>query len=657
MRRAVFYLFFDAQGQVDDYVTYKLERLRQHAEHVFVVSNSPLDDANRAKLETVADTVWVRENVGLDVWAYKEAMQMYGESRLAELDELILMNYTFFGPIGSFDPMFAEMDARDDLDFWGISEHDEVVPHPFDSRLERMDRHIQSHWIAVRSSMFRSQEWRSYWDDMPMITSYFDSVNRHEGRFTQHFSDAGFRHHVLHSVDDYPSQHPIMDDTAQVLRDGCPILKRRTFFHDPLYLEFKAVNGRELLELAETAGYPTDLMLTNLARTSEPRVLATNLSLLEVMPETDLGDGPVPDLRIVAIAHLYYPELTGEVLDRFAHLPAGYDLVITTTDEERRAAIEAVLAERGESADVRVVGSNRGRDISAFLVGCRDVLLSGRYDLVVKLHSKRSPQDGATGELFKRHLFDNLLASPGYAANVLRLFARHATLGMVFPPVVHLGYPTLGHSWFGNKARAQEEAKRIGITVPFDESTPLATNGSMFIARPEALRLIVEAGYDYDDFPDETGYTDGGLSHVLERLMTYSSLSQGLHVREVMSPASAALNYGYLEYKYQSVAAHLPGYPLDQVPFIQRLQRSQQRSQKRAPQRRTDRAKGGKAPVGTRRPPKPDPSEIARRDLEPLVEPTMLTTLKARAGESPRARRALAPTYRAARRVYRSLRP
>ncbi len=39
VRRAVFYLFFDPQGQVDDYVLHTLEHLRPHADLVFVVSN------------------------------------------------------------------------------------------------------------------------------------------------------------------------------------------------------------------------------------------------------------------------------------------------------------------------------------------------------------------------------------------------------------------------------------------------------------------------------------------------------------------------------------------------------------------------------------------------------------------------------------------
>jgi lipopolysaccharide biosynthesis protein len=609
MRRAVFYLFFDPQGQVDDYITFKLERLRPFADHVFVVSNVELDDANRTKLETVADTIWVRENVGLDVWAYKEALQVFGEHRLAEYDELILMNYTFFGPVGSFEPLFADMDARD-LDFWGVTEHGEVEPHPFSPELERMERHLQSHWIGVRASMFTSPAWRSYWDELPMISSYFDSVNRHEGRFTHHFSELGFRHHVAYPLEDYPSLHPIMDDTVQILRDGCPIVKRRSFFADPLYMERRAISGRTIMNVAEARGYPVDLMLANLARTSEPRVLATNLNLLEILPLQDTG-APVPGepLRTLAVAHVFYSEMAGEILDRFACLPGPHDIVMTTADNASRAAIEQTLSEWGVTGEVRVVASNRGRDISAFLVGCRDLLDPERYDIVVKLHSKRSPQDAPNvGSSFKRHLFDNLLASPGYAANVVRLFGEHSSLGMVFPPVVHIGYPTLGHAWFGNKVGATEEAKRLGITVPFDESTPLATFGSMFIARVKALRPLLEAAYEYEDFPDESDYSDGALTHVLERLMSYAVLSEGYHVREVMTPDSAALNYSFLEYKHQAISSVLPGYPAEQAAYVADLQRDRAsltrlrrgRARKRAARGTGDHARGG--PVGADRP-------------------------------------------------------
>ncbi|CAD5993322.1 rhamnan synthesis F family protein [Agreia sp. COWG] len=567
MRRIVFYMFYDPQGQVDDYVSYKLEQLKRHSEHIVVISNSPLQPESRLKLEQFADDVWERENVGFDVGAYKEALERFGSERLSQFDELILMNYTFFGPIGSFDPLFAEMDARP-LDFWGVTEHGEVVPHPR-TGVGSMPRHIQSHWIAVRRSLFTTDAFRNYWADMPVITSYDESIDRHEAYFTPHFSGLGYTFDVAYPEADYPSLHPIFDNAEIILRDGCPILKRRIFFHDPLYLDRKGILGKDILDVVEARGYPIDLIFSNVVRSTQPRILKTNFSLLEVLPEQDLGYDASKPLKVAAVAHIFYESMVDEMVDRFETLPDGFDLIITTSDETKKAAIEQSLAARGRIGDVRVVASNAGRDISAFFVGCRDVIENDDYDLIVKLHSKKSLQDDYNvGTLFKRHLFENLLSSPGYTANVLHLFQQHASLGMVFPPVIHMGYPTLGHAWFGNRDMARRVAKRLGITVPFDQSTPLSPYGSMFMARPAALRSITAAGYDYADFPDEEQYGDGSLSHVLERLASYAALNSGFHVREVLNTRFAGIYYSFLEYKLQAISHYLPGTAEEQVAVL-----------------------------------------------------------------------------------------
>jgi lipopolysaccharide biosynthesis protein len=576
VRRVAFYLFHDPQGQVDDYVLHTLAHLRPHVEHLFVVSNAVLDGDGRNRLETVADRVWERENIGFDVWAYKEAMTLVGPEQLAEHDELLLLNSTFFGPIGSFAPLFDQMDGRSELDFWGITEHGNADEHAFDDS-RTMAAHVQSHWIAVRRRMFTSEAWDEYWRDMPMIDSYQDSVVRHESRFTPWFVERGFTSAVAFPAAGYHSAHPIMDDVAQMVRDGCPIVKRRTFFHDPLYNESHATDGRQLVRLLAERGYPVDHLFANLARTAKPRSLVTNLGLIEVLPDVSTRS-PATSLRVVCVAHVHYPEMTDQIVDRLDTLPSAYDLVVTTADENRRAAIRRTLAQRGRDAEVRVVGSNRGRDISAFYVDCRDVIESDDHDLVVKVHSKRSPQDPpATADLFRRHLFENLLGSAGYTANVLALFDEQPTLGMVFPPVYHIGYPTLGHAWFGNKDAALRLVDRLGITVPFDDTTPLAPYGSMFIARPQALRAMTAAGFTHQDFPGDDDYRDGALTHVLERLAAYVVLSSGHHVREVMSADLAAVNYSYLEYRLTTLASRLPGYPRQQLNRIAKLKRFRRR--------------------------------------------------------------------------------
>lgn len=569
MKRAGIFLFYDPEGKVDDYILGCLGSLQQHMDYLLVVSNSPLDETNRKRLESVSSEVMERKNVGYDVGAYRDGLRHLGWDHMGDYDELVLFNYTFFAPIHPWAGLFERTDKWD-TDFWGITEHDEVRPHPFLPKLV-MPRHIQSHWIAVRSSLSTTKDWRTYWEDMPPIESYNDSIQWHESRFTGYFNALGYRHEVAYNVDDYPSANPVFDNATLLLQDGCPILKRRNLFHNPLHLDRFAIIGADMLEQARAAGYDTDLILSNLARTSKPRDLVTNAGLTWVVPQSASEEtyAAAATQKILAVAHIFYADMAEEILQRLSVLPKGYYLVATTSNEENQAQIRAVMERYGVEGEVRVVASNRGRDIGAFLVDCNDVLSSGKWDIVVKIHSKKSVQDDYNAaQLFKTHLYDNLLNSRAHVANILAEFAAHPALGMVLAPLPHMGYPTMGHAWFTNREPAQAVAKRLGINVPFDKDMPLATYGSMFIARPQALAKLVNAGFKPENFPVEGGYKDGSLAHVLERLMAYAALSEGFYVRPVLAPKWAEVYYGYLEYKLAAVSSFLPPFTIDQVPYL-----------------------------------------------------------------------------------------
>lgn len=569
MKRAGIFLFYDPEGKVDDYILGCLGSLQQHMDYLLVVSNSPLDETNRKRLESVSSEVMERKNVGYDVGAYRDGLRHLGWDHMGDYDELVLFNYTFFAPIHPWAGLFERTDKWD-TDFWGITEHDEVRPHPFLPKLV-MPRHIQSHWIAVRASLSTTKDWRTYWEDMPPIESYNDSIQWHESRFTGYFNALGYRHEVAYNVDDYPSANPVFDNANLLLQDGCPILKRRNLFHNPLHLDRFAIIGADMLEQARLAGYDTDLILSNLARTSKPRDLVTNAGLTWVVPQNASEEtyAAAATQKVLAVAHIFYADMAEEILQRLSVLPKGYYLVATTSNEENQAQISAVMERYGVEGEVRVVASNRGRDIGAFLVDCNDVLSSDKWDIVVKIHSKKSVQDDYNAaQLFKTHLYDNLLNSRAHVANILAEFAAHPALGMVLAPLPHMGYPTMGHAWFTNREPAQVVAKRLGINVPFDKDMPLATYGSMFIARPQALAKLVNAGFKPENFPVEGGYKDGSLAHVLERLMAYAALSEGFYVRPVLAPKWAEVYYGYLEYKLAAVSSFLPPFTIDQVPYL-----------------------------------------------------------------------------------------
>ena len=487
MRRIAFYLFYDEFGEVDDYIPTKLTALQEFVEDIVVVSNSKMTVAGRAKLENIGATVFCRENVGFDVWGYKEGMETIGYDELASnYDEVILLNYTFFAPIFPFAELFNEMDSRD-CDFWGISEHNEMVPNPF-TGTGILARHIQSHFIAIRKKLLSTIEFKKYWQDMPMIKSYTDSVLSHESRFTSHFQSMGFTSSVYISNDDYPSDYPTFIDVKRTIENRCPILKRRLFFHDPMWLDINCVDLRGAVETIEkTSEYDINLINQNINRTVKPRDLYTNLEQLRILPDNYLSpeynDADNQEPKIAVLAHIFYSDMWDEIYEYIKKIPYKYDLYISTSSEKDASLLREKTKDIGQFVDVRVVEQNRGRDMSSLFITFKDIGTSDKYDFICRLHSKKSPQNGfARADSFKKHLYENLLSTPEYITNLIGLMNKRDDIGLISPPLVHIGYPTMGHAWFANYQPTAELCKKLGVVVPLDDDTPVAVYGTMFCA-------------------------------------------------------------------------------------------------------------------------------------------------------------------------------
>jgi rhamnosyltransferase len=170
---------------------------------------------------------------------------------------------------------------------------------------------------------------------------------------------------------------------------------------------------------------------------------------------------------------------------------------------------------------------------------------------------------------FKEHLFENLLLNRSYVSHLLSIFEREPRCGMILPPIIHIGYPTLGASWFTNRPGAEELAKKLGLKVPFDDYTPLAAYGTMYWFRPDALRPMFEHAFSWSDFPAEPGHKDGGLAHVIERLLVYTAHHRGYYAKCVLTPKNAAKNYVKLEYRLQKMIGDIncAQHPSTPVPF------------------------------------------------------------------------------------------
>ncbi|SFS07880.1 rhamnosyltransferase [Dyella sp. OK004] len=561
MRRLCIFSFYDADGVVDDYVIHFLKEMGRHVERILFYSNGPLTRQAEVALHDLVHKVILRPNVGFDVLAYKEGLEYIDFNKERLYDEVLMVNHTCYGPIFPFEELFSAMSQRR-CDFWGVTAHMEMTPNPF-TGTGTLPYHLNSNFIVVRKDMLCSQSFRNYWGKISGSLTYETAVQSHETVFTQHFTKLGYVCECYLDCARYGSHYPAFIDIDETMVDRSPLLKRRAFFHDPRFLEHYCVDLPRALDIIEqTSDYDRSMIWQNITRSAELRTLNTNAALTSVLPDVRLKqDASQPSLRVALCVHMFYTDMLEEILALGDTVPGKYDFVATTASEDSKLIIEAAARQRSNVANVivRVVEQNRGRDMSSLLITCRDLFLEDHYDLVCRLHTKKTPHLASSrAGGFKRHMFENLLNSKGYTANVLDMFQDKPWIGVAVPPIIHISYGTLGHAWYANKGRAEELARQLKLNVRLDPDTPVGAFGGMYWFRPKALRKLFLHSWKWTDFDPEPYPLDGSLGHALERLITYVAQDARYTTQQIISSHLAGVNYTMLEYKLQRLSAAMP---------------------------------------------------------------------------------------------------
>lgn len=267
-RRLGIFLFYDADGVVDDYVTFLLADLRRVLTELIVIVNGVVQDEGRERLSRFADTFVVRENRGFDAGAWKEGIvAICGEAKLRTFDEVVLANDSFFGPFIPFQTIFERMEERN-LDFWGLSVHGEApgIRSPYGYR----PRYLQTYFLVFGEKTIQSGEFFRYWERFPEIIDPRDLSDRFCAVLTRYFEDLGYRWGAFSDTADLesPDRRKNFDPHSFALYEllskrNYPVLKRRSFMI-PRRLGLRYNDGfdfqRSLAFIQETYDYDLKLV-------------------------------------------------------------------------------------------------------------------------------------------------------------------------------------------------------------------------------------------------------------------------------------------------------------------------------------------------------------------------------------------------------------
>lgn len=563
IKRLAIYFFYDKDGVVDDYIPYMFEDLNKNISELLFVCNGKLTDEGRKKIEKCTSNILVRENTGFDVWAYKDGLESYGWDKLSEFDEVILMNFTMYGPLYPFKEMFDEMNKRD-VDFWGITKHHSVNWDAFGTcKYGYIPEHIQSSFIVIRQEMIKSKEYQEFWDTMRPINSYADSVGYYEAIFTKDFNELGFKSDVYVNTDDLEgyTRYPLMMMSYELIKNRkCPVMKRKSFTQYYMDIISDTV-GNTTIDAYEyiqnNLDYDVNLIWDNILRLENMADIKNMMHLNYILPQKYL----IPkksscNVKVALIMHIYYSDLIDYCLNYAKSMPEDADLIITTPIKETCELLkEKVKALKFNEVKIIEI-ENRGRDVSSLLVGCAPYI--NNYDYVCFVHDKKTTQiePYCNGDSFAYKCFENNLASKEFVQNIITTFESNPRIGLLTPPPPNHGnfYQVISNEWFSNYNNTVELAEKLNLKVNISNfKEPIAPLGTMFWFRPQAMKTLFDYGWKYDDFPKEPNGVDGSILHAIERIYGIVVQHEGYYPAWVMSDNFARIEVTNLNYMLREI--------------------------------------------------------------------------------------------------------
>lgn len=268
----------------------------------------------------------------------------------------------------------------------------------------------------------------------------------------------------------------------------------------------------------------------------------------------------IKNIQMAVIVHLYYENTFQEAISYLTSVPEYADIYITIGSEEKKRFIEKICMEMGINVtEIRVV-QNRGRDISALLVGCRDVW--NNYEYICFVHDKATSADNGPqkiGHTYMYLLWENMLKSRGYVENIIQYMEQKPFIGLLVPPAPYHGnyFGNYGNEWTSCYEKTVHLAKTLGIFTEIQEDEPPIALGTAFWCRTDALKPLWSAGFSYDSFEPEPMAEDNTISHAIERVLPYVAEARHYQTEVIMSDQYASMELSNYHFMLNNLVSHI----------------------------------------------------------------------------------------------------
>lgn len=527
----------DTTGVIDRYVYHYLDKMREVVDKIMVFCANSVDDVTISELAKHADYIFKYDNIHFSDGCFVTECSY---ARMREYDEVVFFDDTCYGPFSSLQALFERAEQLH-LDFWGLTKKYESIT-PDGTPVAGM---IQDYFIVLGSRVIHSVFFAQYWNGVRDGKNVIEIMIRALG-YGGFYGDSCVD--TTMSCGRFPDENydPSIWSAYDLLKwEKLPFVRTGAIDNTYFLPGGDEVPQRAYQYIKNNTDYDLSFIWEHLLRTNNILNIKTSMHLERVIPN-EVEDSFQLDIQRVSaavIVHLYYADLLPECMDYIEEIPSSFDVYIVTANKAMLGEIKKQIIERGLTNCIIREKNNRGRDFSALLVACKDILL--KYDYLCFVHDKKSHAHSPvpSGKTWLYNLWSCMLNSNGYIKNIVDTFENNPCLGLLVPPEpCHSeAIAGIGFTWASDFDITKELLKKLNIEVPLDRNLHPITLGTAFWCRTKALKPLFEQSYEYEDFPDEPMAIDGTICHALERIFAYVAQGMGYYTEYVMSPEFAGL--------------------------------------------------------------------------------------------------------------------
>ncbi len=188
--RTAIFAAFSGDGRVSERALHYMRGLREVADHIVYVSNSPILPGEENKLRGLVAEALCEFHGEYDFGSWKRGWGIAREKGLLAADrvhEAILANDSCYGPVFPFGEAFDKMSERS-CDFWGLAAN---VPSK-SSKIGGQREHIQSYFMVFRRRLLDADAVDRFLGGVERLGDRLRVIERYETRLTAALAAEGF---------------------------------------------------------------------------------------------------------------------------------------------------------------------------------------------------------------------------------------------------------------------------------------------------------------------------------------------------------------------------------------------------------------------------------------------------------------------------------